>query len=150
MPEETIENNDYIEAIQELKENTVAKTEYEKLKAENQKLLKSLVNGETIQTEQKADVGALREELFNKDCNLSNLDYISKSLELRDAIIAEGGADPFLPYGKNIMPTDYDIETANRVAAVFKECIEYANGDSNVFTNEFMRRTVDSVPVKRK
>lgn len=150
MPEETIENNDYIEAIQELKENTVAKTEYEKLKAENQKLLKSLVNGETIQTEQKADVGALREELFNKDCNLSNLDYISKSLELRDAIIAEGGADPFLPYGKNIMPTDYDIETANRVAAVFKECIEYANGDSNVFTNEFMRRTIDSVPVKRK
>ena len=42
-----------------------------------------------------------------------------------------------------IVPTTEDIECANRVAEVVKECIEYADGDSQLFTNELNRRTVD-------
>lgn len=136
---------DYIEQIKKLKENTVSKTDYTKLQEENKKLLQSLVNGETIQQEaQPVDIGALRKELFSGDADFSNLDYMTKVMDLRDAIIEAGGTDPFLPYGKKILPTDDDIATANRVAETIKECIEYAEGDSQVFTNELQRRMIDS------
>ena len=58
-------------------------------------------------------------------------------------MIAEGKPDPFLPIGKQIMPTNEDIEAANRVAEVFQSCVDYAEGDSAVFTNELQRRTID-------
>ena len=142
---------DYIETINQLKANTVSKESYAKLQEENKKLLQSLVNGETITVEKEAtDIGELRKELFSADTDLSNLDYMTKAMELRDAIIEQGGTDPFLPYGKKIMPTDEDIATANRVADVIKECIEYAEGDSAVFTNELQRRMIDSSNGRRK
>ena len=36
---------DYIEAIKEMKQNSVSKEAYEKLKAENKQLLDSIING---------------------------------------------------------------------------------------------------------
>ena len=39
---------DYVAAIKELKDNTVPKNQYAKLKEENKKLLQSLINGESI------------------------------------------------------------------------------------------------------
>lgn len=77
------------------------------------------------------------------DENNSNLQYIERTLALREALIAEGKPDPFLPVGSQIMPTEEDIAAANRVATVLKECVEYAQGDSSVFTNELQRRLVD-------
>ena len=41
------------------------------------------------------------------------------------------------------MPTDDDIKTAEKVANVLQECVDYAEGDSAVFTNELQRRLVD-------
>lgn len=138
---------DYIEAIKQLKDTTVPKEAYEKIQEENKKLLQSLINGETIEQEsEKTDIAALRKELFGEECELSNLEYMTKIMELRSAIIEEGGTDPFLPYGKKIIPTEEDIETANRVADIINECIEYAEGDSSVFTNELQRRMIDSSP----
>lgn len=143
--ENVVSNDNYIEAIKEIKENSVAKEEYLKLKEENKQLLKSLVNGETRQVEEKepVDIDALRNDLFNKDLN--NLEYITKSLQLRDELIARGEKDPFLPYGKNILPTDDDIEKAEKVAGVLKECVDIADGNSDVFTNELQRRLVDPI-----
>lgn len=139
---------DYIETIKQLKSNTVPKSDYEKLQEENKKLLQSLVNGETItpEGETTVDIDALRKELFGEDPDMSNLEYMTKAIELRDALIEAGSPDPFLPYGKKIMPTEDDIATANRVAAVIKECIEYAGGDSQIFTNELQRRMIDVSP----
>ena len=155
MPENEIESGaednqsgvDYIEAIKKLKENSVSKEDYEKVLDENRKLLQSLINGETIEQEnEKPDIAALRQELFGEECDLNNLAYVQKALELRDAIMEDGGMDPFLPYGKKIIPTEEDIDTANRVAQILQECIEYADGDSQVFTNELQRRMIDSSP----
>ena len=42
-----------------------------------------------------------------------------------------------------------DYEAAERVATVVRECIEYAKGDSAVFTNELQRRTVDTAIPRR-
>lgn len=150
--EEQEQEVDYVAAIQELREKTVSKEQYAKLKEENQKLLKSLINGETIEapdTSTEPDIGELRKELFNGESQLSNLEYVSKTLELRDALIEQGKPDPFLPFGHRIAPTAQDVEAANRVAKVMKECVDDADGDSSLFTSLLMRQTVD-VPVSRR
>ena len=143
---DVVSNDNYIEAIKEMKENTVAKEDYLKLKEENKQLLKSLVNGETRTQEEQAqpvNIDELRKNLLNKD--LSNLDFISSALKLREALIEKGEKDPFLPYGKNILPTDDDMEKADKVASVLQECVDIADGDSSVFTNELQRRLVDPI-----
>lgn len=145
------ENVDYIQAIQELKSNSVPKEQYSKLKEKNAKLLKSLINGEQIESgavPEKTDMAELRKTLYS-GAELPNLDYVKKTLELRDAIIDQGGRDPFLPWGEKISPTNDDIEAANRVAKVLKECVDYADGDSALFTNELQRVMIDTGPKRR-
>lgn len=143
---ETIEEeNDYIKTIQDLKANTVSKDQYEKLKKENKQLLDTLVSGGTIeQPKEKVDVDRLRRELNNG--NISNLEYCKTALELRDAIIEEGGRDPFLPFGTHVSPEDSDYASAEKVAQVLKECIDYADGDSSIFTMELQRKMIDAMP----
>lgn len=135
---------DYLAAIKELKQNSVDRSEYEKLKAENKKLLDSIVNGQTVEVEsgpEYREVGTIRDELFNHEHN--NLEYIKLALELRNTLIAKGEVDPFLPVGKQISPTREDAEMAEKVAQVYQECVDYADGDSALFTQELMRRTRD-------
>lgn len=141
---EVVDNTDYIAAIKELKENSVDRSKYEALKAENKKLLDSIVNGTEIaqqQTEEKKSVEELRKNYLKED--QTNLEYIENTLKLREALMAEGKPDPFLPIGNQILPTDEDIATANKVADVLQQCVDYAEGDSSVFTNELQRRIVD-------
>lgn len=153
----TVEDNtqDYIAAIKELKQNSVDRSEYDKLRAENKKLIDAVVNGQPGQEEQvvvkhsKEQIDDLRNDLFNSPRELNNLEFITKAMELREALMENGEPDPFLPVGKQISPTRDDIEGAEKVAQVYKECIEYAEGDSEVFTNELMRRTRD-VKLPRK
>ena len=153
----TVEDNtqDYIAAIKELKQNSVDRSEYDKLRAENKKLIDAVVNGQPGQEEQvlvrhsKEQIDDLRNDLFNSPRELNNLEFITKAMELREALMENGEPDPFLPVGKQISPTRDDIEGAEKVAQVYKECIEYADGDSEVFTNELMRRTRD-VKLPRK
>ena len=153
----TVEDNtqDYIEAIQALKQNSVDRSEYDKLRAENKKLIDAVVNARPGQEEQvvvkhsKEQIDDLRNDLFNSPRELNNLEFITKTMELREALMENGEPDPFLPVGKQISPTRDDIEGAEKVAQVYKECIEYAEGDSEVFTNELMRRTRD-VKLPRK
>lgn len=141
-------DEDYIETIKKLKETTVSKEEYEKLVADNKKLIETLANGGTIEKEEpkKVDIKALREKLYSDDVNMSNLEFCSAALELRDEIIKQGGGDPFLPVGKQIAPTAEDVQKANQVAEALKSCIDYAEGDSAVFTNELQRITIDAMP----
>ena len=153
----TVEDNtqDYIKAIKDLKQNSVDRSEYEKLRAENKRLIDAVVNGQPGQEEQvvvkhsKEQIDDLRNDLFNSPRELNNLEFITKTMELREALMENGEPDPFLPVGKQISPTRDDIEGAEKVAQVYKECIEYAEGDSEVFTNELMRRTRD-VKLPRK
>lgn len=153
----TVEDNtqDYLAAIKELKQNSVDRSEYDKLRAENKRLIDAVVNGQPGQEEQvvvrhsKEQIDDLRNELFNSPKELSNLEYITKAMELREALMENGEPDPFLPVGKQISPTRDDLEGAEKVAQVYKECIDYAEGDSEVFTNELMRRTRD-VKLPRK
>ncbi len=141
---DAVDNTDYIAAIKELKENSVDRAKYDQLRAENKKLLDSIVNGTPVEMEHKEEkksIEELRANYLKEDQN--NLEYIQNTLKLREALIADGQPDPFLPVGKQIMPTDSDIQTAQKVADVLQECVDYAEGDSGVFTNELQRRMVD-------
>lgn len=140
---------DYLAAINELKQNSVNRSDYDALKAENKKLLDSIVNGQTVVEEsgpEYREIPVIRDELFNHEHN--NLDYVKLALELRNTLIAKGEPDPFIPVGKQISPTREDVEAAERVAQVYQECVDYAEGDSALFTQELMRRTRD-VKVRR-
>lgn len=137
---------DLAAAIIELKKNTVSRSAYEKLEGENKKLVKALIDGEQLELPNKEpfDIVAARKELYgNPEADFTNLDYVTKVMALRDAIIEQGGADPFLPSGRGIVVTADDREQAELAAQTFRDCIEYAQGDSQAFTNELMRRTQD-------
>jgi hypothetical protein len=141
---------DYLATIKELKENSVDRQEYEKLKAENKQILDLYVDGKGDDKQEEAEVvptiDELREDLFgpkSEKKEISNLEYAQKALLLRKQLMDKGEPDPFLPIGKQITPDDADIAAANRVATVLQECIDYAEGDSAVFTNELQRRTID-------
>ena len=146
-----VDGAQYIQALNELKQNSVSREEYMKLKAENKQLLDTLVSGGTIEqpTQKEPEISdeELREQLFHRELN--NLDYCKNALELRTRVIAEGGKDPFLPQGHDYVVQQSDIETANRVASVMQECIDYADGNSDVFTQELMRRTNDTGRIPR-
>ena len=154
----TVEDNtnDYIAQIQKLKESSVSKDDYNKLKADNKKLIDALANGTQISEVVDSKVSAvekineLRTKLFSSESNLNNLEYCKAAVDLRDALIENGDKDPFLPFGHNVLATDSDYESAERVANVMKECIDYADGNDDIFTNELQRRTVDVVITKKK
>lgn len=142
---------DYIKTIQDLKTNTVSKDIYLKQVEDNKKLLEALANGETVETGKKVShrpVQEIRDDLFNKENN--NLQFWMKALELRGAVLEDEGKDIFLPVGHEYQATDADINAANKVADVVQQCIDYAEGDSMVFTNELQRRTNDTPPMPRR
>ena len=142
---------DYVEALKKLRDTTVPKTEYEKLKGENKRLLDTLVSGGSIDPEDdpgdKRTTEEIREQLFERET--TNLQYWQNALALRERVMDEGGRDPFLPYAHDYVPTEEDIAASNRVVEAVTMCIERADGDPDIFTNELQRITVDTVPRKR-
>ena len=142
---------DPVQAINELKQNSVSKEDYNKVVAEKNKYLKALIDGNQVAEVQKkepVDIDGLRKELFSGEKDLTNLEYAKKALELRDAIIERDGVDIFVGRGSKLTPTDEDYEAAQRVADGFQQCIDVAQGDSEIFTRELMRITEDVAPHK--
>ena len=149
--EQTVDNStdtslDYIEAIKTLKETTVEKSAYDSLRAENKKLLQSLVNGETIEPQNKVlneDIDTLRKRVLTDD-SLTNLEYWDNVLKLRSALLKRGDEDPFVPQGNKVAATAADYATAEKVATIMQEMVDNSEGDPNVFLNEFQRRVKDT------
>ena len=142
---------DYISAINEMKQNSVSKEQYQKLQADNKRLLDALVTNKQIDIpeEKPVNVDELRAKLFKNEQGLSNLEFISTALQLRDALIANGDPDPFLTVGSKVQP-DYDmVEKADNVAKCLKEIVDFADGDSGIFNAEYQRRVVDTMPTRR-
>lgn len=144
---QTDTNQDYISALNEMKQNTVSKEAYDKLRADNKKLLDTIVSGQSLeQTEvkQEVDVDGLRKELYGKSRrDLSNLEYVDKTLQLRKALMEKGEQDPFvMKVGRTSSPEPEDFKKAESVASVLQECVDIADGNDSVFDNEFQRRLI--------
>lgn len=142
-------DQNYIDAIKELKENTVDKGKYMKLVEENKQLLNSLISGEgpvNVKADNNKEVDLATEVdnlLFGHN---HNLDYIRKTLELRDQLIKDGKPDPFVTVDPlNPVPSQDKLERAQQIADTFQECIDYADGDVEAFSAELQRRCVDPI-----
>lgn len=143
--EEDPKDVDYIKAITDLKKNSVAREQYNRVVEENKNLLKTLVEGGQIAEpkDDPPDISELRKKLFS-DEDLNNYEYIDTVLQLRDAIIANGERDPFLPVGDQVEVTADMIQGAQDTADALREMLDFADGDSRIFTAEYQRRVRDN------
>ena len=143
---------DYIAAIQAIKESTVSKEQYDKLRVRNKQLLDALSSGGSVEFESqpaKVDIAELRKKLYKTDGgDITDLEYISDTLKLREAIMQAGGRDPFLPANSSAI-TEEMIESAQRVADGLQYCVDEAQGDSGLFRAQLSRITIDP-PTRRK
>lgn len=136
---------DPVQALKELKANSVPKSEYDKACADRDKYLKAIFEGgESPEPDNTpVDVDALRKELFGGQKDLSNLEYAQKALQLRNELIDKQGVDIFVGKGYKFTPKNEDYESAQRLAEGLEYCIEVAEGDTDIFTRELMRITDD-------
>lgn len=149
---EEMNNEQYIAAIEELKASSVSRDAYNKLRNENKQLLDALVSGKELPTtpEEKPTAAELRTKLFGEG-DMSNLEFVETALSLRDVLIENGERDPFLPYGDKVDITTEQIDAANKVAAGLREMVDFAEGDSGIFTAEYQRRVKDvAIPRGRR
>ena len=137
--------SEYINQINNLRENTVSREEYERIRNDNRELAKALINGTganipgITKPENKPDLDDLRKKLFTKKSK-NDLEYFTNLLALRDGVMADGQPDPFLPINREFRATAQDEADAERIATQIKEAIEYADGDPAVFSNDLRRR----------
>lgn len=145
---------DYIAAINEMKQNSVSKEQYNKLKNENKQLLDALVSNKQIDVPEekpKLSVADARKD-FAQACEngCTHLEYFEKALALRTAVLEAGGPDPFLPTGSKVQPTYEQIERQNIIHEGLQQMIDFADGDPGIFNAEYQRRVVDTMPASIK
>lgn len=148
----------YIEALTNLKANSVSKELYEQAVAENKTLLDSLINGKTSAaaeetTEKGPSLEELKTALFKPEKELNNMEYIQRTLAFRDKLLEETGEDCFVAH--STLNPDYDEARekikAQNVADVYRQCLDNCNGDSKIFTALLQNRMIDNyVPPRRK
>lgn len=146
------ETQKYIDTINQLKANSVSRSDYDKVRDENKKLLEAMVNGrydEMSSTEEaaKPSIQELRNKAYGKGSeNLSDLEYVTTVLDLRDALLEEEGVDHFIPAGKKYSPDLNDQHCAQKAYEALRHCVDVADGDNEVFIQEVTRITVDNGP----
>ena len=153
--ETKIDANEYLENLRKLKMNTVSKDLYQKAINDNKKLADALLDGDVVgDTPKEKELTTLdkqkrqqelRNIIFDNSKDKTNLELAKDMVELRDLTIELDGPnnDPFLPKGSLISATQDDYIKAKNVADTFKQCIEVADGNSDIFTRELQRVTVD-------
>ena len=152
---EGMDTSQYISAINEMRNNSVSRDKYNKLKEDNRQLLDALINGGQIEVptaEEKKSAQELTVEFHQmagrKKGKPLDVEFSEKVLATRDAYIEETGEDPFLPSN----PTDTDYKNASDVEAFFRTCLEAADGNNDVFEREMSRHLVEypALPTKNK
>lgn len=139
----------YIDAIKDYQTNYVPKARFEKLQNENKQLVASLTNGELIATAntqvspiEKKPIDQMIKEMKKPK---SSIEMVEKALEFRERILDETGEDCFVNcLSKHSIPTEQSYISAQKTADIYRECLDYANGDEKVFINELQRRMVDN------
>ena len=141
---------DYLAQIAELKNKldneTVALDEYNKVRADNKRLMENYING----VKQKKDEEVPEESIEDlaKDIQsgtLNNLDYWTKSLKYRDSYKEKYGVDPWLPTGRDYQYNSSDAASADYLYETVKECIDNCDGNSAVFSTLLEGRIQKSI-----
>ena len=134
------------EALIEFRKKHVTREAYEAEKQRADSYLKAILDGreeeiaEREGKESEVDPISIAKELFTGDNSMTDIEYVTKALELRKACIESGRGDPFLPSD----PEAKDFEIADQVAEVFEECVKLANGDNASFIGILQGRIKDT------
>lgn len=149
-PEQTTPNQAdvYAEALAEVKENSVPKEDYERIRAERDRLVKlTLEQREPPHPEEKPQerpLDDIRKELFGE--RLTNYDYVKDALELRSRLISEGKGDPFVSPDSDDEVNDKKI--AEDVAQVLQDTLEQCKDNPDLFPAALQLRLKDNQQVR--
>ena len=135
-------------ALQEVKANSVSKSEYERLKKENHDLTKAIIEGTPREVSNKPEEKKPEIKELARACledGISNYEMAKRQLAYREAVIEQKGKDPFVPNKPNISQNDY--ERAEAVATAYKECITECEGNPEVFDALLASRIKNDDPV---
>ena len=138
---------DYLAQIQALKQTTVSREAYDKMRDENKKLLETIINGGQMEAPEEftnIDYKAECSKLMTSEKN-TNLDYVKKALEIRNAALKEG-VNVNLPFGPKAQYGENDAETAEFVANKLQELVDKADGNPAAFNFLLDQAMVDNVP----
>lgn len=134
-------------------ETHVSKEEYEKVVKEKNDIVTAILDGTYSKkegnTETYVDIDQATKDLYsNPDKQFKDVEYVTKVLDLRDAVIHRDGIenDPFLPFGHDVKITDYDRERAQNLAKVLRDCVNESQGDNDLFLALLQSKTKESLP----
>ena len=127
---------DLLKELQEVKNNSVSKEDYEKLQAKYKQVVKDVING--VGTKEEADdtvnLEEIRKNLFtDKVEELSNRDFWKNVLELRHERLEKEGVDIFLPKGSKTRYTREDYESAQKVDEIISQMLEDSEENPQLF-----------------
>lgn len=150
VPESNTAQN-YIDAMQDLRsrlDNSVPRELYEKAIDENRLLANAYANGLSMPTgdeseERRSSRDICKYILENKG-KLNSLETVKAITDYRDAVLFETGEDVFVSKGHHINPSNGAFESSEKTANIYRECIDYANGDNQLFVQEVQRRMVEN------
>lgn len=142
---ETPEQN-YIDALNNLKQNTVSKEEYNKVVADNKKLVESLCNSGMTSTEEPEtrratdeEVQYLHDKLMTSNSCRSDLELLDTALKLRAARLSRGEPDGALIHNHERRLTDADVDSRMYIIDGLQHMVDYSDGDSKLFISERQR-----------
>lgn len=139
---------DYIDMVEELKNNSVPKEDYDRLEEKHKKLFEAYVNREKIDlpTQPKESVQELRMKLFGKDSGkLSDIEYVQGLLNLRTQLLEAGERDPALPISNNITVSQELMDDNDMIQEGLQAMIDGSDGNNGVFIARYQAGTVDPV-----
>lgn len=137
--DESNADNDLVEALKQVKANSVSKDDYNKLRADNKKLIDALVSGEQLSQPQmpaQRSVEDLQKAIYEHKG--SDLEMASDILELYDRQ-KEMGNNLFISSTNNMSPSEVqDAEyNAEAVANYLRDVVNKCEGDSKKFHTYF-------------
>lgn len=138
------DDTDLAQQLADLKKKFVAKEDYDKVVKDRQTLIDAIMEGREEELipkpEDEVDADKLVKEILVQDNTMSDIEYMTKVLQVRDARIKAGQRDPFLQENYE----ERDVESANNFADTVRECIDLAKGDNASFIALFNSRIKDT------
>ena len=146
------ENVDYIQTIEQMRQNSVSKDKDDKLKEENKKLLNTLATGGQIQVEEeKVDVNKLWEDIFNvRKKPLTDMEVVEKLLKIRESCLENEYRDIFVYGGPEFVPEASDYASAQQAAEVYQKCLDEADKSPRAFKAALLDSMVENSSFKRR
>ena len=132
---------DLLNEVKRLKENTVPKEDYDKLLAENKKIIRDFVygsgDGDKV-GETKPNIEELRKTIFGDNVEqMKNRDFWQNVSDLYHARLEQDGENIFLPKGKKTRYERKDYEVVESMMETIDSMLNDSVDNPSLFTTLF-------------